>query len=86
MRVRARSQGHGPVKRLERDTSVLTHRERPDGREIGPARDVTVLLSPNVLFRIEGDPAAGEDVRALDDQASPCVFWRRQDSAACSLF
>ena len=26
-----------------------------------------VLLSPNFLFRIERDPAAGEDVRALDD-------------------
>ena len=26
-----------------------------------------VLLSPNFLFRIEHDPAAGEDVRALDD-------------------
>ena len=26
-----------------------------------------VLLSPNFLFRIERDPAAGQDVRALDD-------------------
>ncbi len=26
-----------------------------------------MLLSPNFLFRIERDPAAGEDVRALDD-------------------
>ncbi len=41
-RVRLRGQGYGRVQRLEGNTSVLTHRERPDRRKIRPRRDVTV--------------------------------------------